>query len=216
MRFLRLNRLFLVAAATLGLAGFSHAQTTILLNNLPSNNEGYGETTSETWRGVTFTTGSYAFEVSTVTMVLKDYLSASDDQPILTINASNGDSPGVSLGSFTAPSSTTSGFQDVIFTPISLVNLDANTTYWLVIAGTSTSDPFYWARNDPSKTPTSEVGATFGHQKINYSGGTSAAWQDGDDGPHSFEIVGVPEPSTYVLIGLGGLAFLARSKALRA
>jgi len=213
----RLGVVLLVAAGILALAEGGRAQTTVLLSNLPSTNAGYGETTDETWRGFTFTTGTSAFEVSSVTMQLLDYLSAGDDLPVLTLNLSNGSSPGAVVGSFTAPASTDADFQPVVFTPTMAVELDANTDYWLVIAGTSTTNPFYWARSSDtdepgSQTPTSEVGATPGVQKINYSGGTSATWENGDDGPHSFAIQGssVPEPGTVVLLVAAGLAVVWR------
>ncbi len=183
-----------------------------LLSNLPSNDGGSGLVSSSTWRAVTFTTGTQAFSISSVTMRLENYIS-STDTAILTIRLGSASAPDSSVfGSLTAPVSGSDSPGDFVFTPTSAITLEANTLYWLVIAAANNTDTFAWERSEPSATPTGDVGATFEQQKISDNG--NSGWQEGNDGPHSFEISGssVPEPATCALVGLGlaGLLYQAR------
>jgi len=185
------------------------SQAAQLSGNLPSNDGGKGEVTLTTLRGITFTTSTDEFEVTSVTLRLDAYLSASD-VAFLTFHKGTTSAPGTLVGSLTAPASTNNGYANFVFLPTTAITLEANTLYWLVLAAGSAQTDFSWVRSDPSSNPTGT--ATFGNQQISDNAG--ATWSVGSNGPHSFAIDGntvspVPEPGAVVLFIVGATVMLA-------
>lgn len=183
-----------------------HADQT-LISNLPSNDGGYGYVSSSTFRAFSFTTSSDTFNITSVTMRLFDYDTVTQgDVALLSIRLDDGsNAPSASVyGALVAPTSSSSGtYGHFVFTPESAITLAGNTQYWLVIASSSPTEDFAWVRSNPSVTPTGI--ATAGQQDISDAG--NSGWREGNDGPHSFSISGVPEPGTCALVGIGlGLA----------
>lgn len=200
----------LVAAACLGFLPAASADQ-ILLSNLPSNDGGHGEVSSTEIRGASFTTSTDPFFVNTVTLRLLDYISATDTA-LLTFRLDDNGAPSASIfASLTAPTSTSNDFGNFQFTAATPVALQAETLYWLVIAANSTEQTFKWARSNPSQTPTGI--ATFGEQVISYDSGST--WETGSNGPHSFAITGVPEPSLVSVACAGLIAVLAVARQRR-
>ena len=117
---------------------------------------------------------------------------------------------GAALANFTNPSFI-AGSQPYIFTPSSPFTLQASTNYWIVLQGDGpTQNTVNWNSTNPGTTPTGL--ATFLGQTANSSLPPSAADTSGnrfgfqvDATP--VQISGVPEPSTYALVGaaLAGL-----------
>lgn len=170
-----------------------------LVSNLPSNDGGHGLVSSGTQRAVSFTTSTTSFEVTTATMRLSNYISATDTA-LLTLRLDDGNMPSsVIYASMIAPESTSDDVGNFVFTVSSGITLNANTKYWLVIAAASDANTFSWFRSDPS-VPTTGSG-TIGTQEISDDGGVS--WSVGSNGPHSFAVNGVPEPTTALLVVLG-------------
>lgn len=195
-------RLVLSAALVLFLLPESRADLT-LLSNLPSNNGGQGLVSSGTQRAVSFTTPDSTFYVGTVTMRLINYVS-STDTALLTFRLDDEGAPSSTIyAALDAPVSESNSAENFVFTTTG-ITLNANTVYWLVIAAASDVETFSWVRSDPSATPTGL--ATFGTQEISSDGGVT--WSVGSNGPHSFAINGVPEPTVAILSGLGLAAVL--------
>ncbi len=186
----------------------------ILIGNLPSNEQAQGLVSSGTQRAVSFTTSGTAFNVSSVTFTLINYIS-STDTAIVTFRLDDGsDAPSATVfASLTAPVSESNSAGNFVFTPISAITMAGNTKYWLVIAAGSETETFSWMRSNPVEEPTGT--ATFGSQEISENGG--ATWQAGDSGAHSFQVNGsaVPEPSTVALVGLGAGAVLLAHRRRR-
>jgi len=204
----------LIFGFAFALTGEAIAQTT-LLTNLPSNDGGGGGVTNEQQRAVTFTTLSSTFLVMEVQMRLVNYNTSTDVAELsLHLDASN--KPGNQVGNtFTAPSSSSNSADNFSFTTDG-IQLNAATTYWLVIKGSVASELFTWNRSDPTVTPSTTAFASFGDQWISHDTGSS--WAVGSNGAHSFAIVGIPEPAlaSWVL-GIAGIGLLVfrRSRRLR-
>ena len=88
------------------------------------------------------------------------------------------------------------------------INLDAG-TYWFTLrnedgggAGTN-----YWMTSDIGPDG---VGSDFGWFSLD--GGNTFQPEGGDPWNHAFVVTGIPEPSTCLLLGLGGLALLRRRR----
>lgn len=181
-----------------------------LLSNLPSNDGGQGLVSSGTLRAVSFTTASTPFYVTTATMRLSNYIS-STDTALLSFRLDDGGAPSDTLYALLiAPVSASNAAGNFVFTTESAITLAGNTTYWMVIAAGSAVETFSWERSEAVVTPTGI--ATFGVQAISDNAG--ADWSEGANGPHSFAINGVPEPTTAVLCGLGlaGVLFSRRRR----
>lgn len=180
-----------------------------LLSNLPSNDGGHGLVSSGTLRAVSFTTASTPFSVTSATMRLSEYNSTTDTA-LLSFRLDDGGVPSNTIyASLIAPGSASDAAGNFVFTTESAITLAGNTTYWMVIAAASTVETFRWNRSNPVVVPTGI--ATFGVQAIRDEEGT---WSEGESGPHSFAINGVPEPTTALLCGLGlaGLVFSRRRR----
>lgn len=111
----------------------------------------------------------------------------------------NAGNPGSVIGSFTNVSPTTTGIYS--FTPASTLSLASNTAYWLV-AEYPTINVVYWAYTDDA-SETGLPGWTIGNLTKSFNG----SWQINGPTPSLFtvNVQAVPEPTTWALMGLGGV-----------
>lgn len=111
------------------------------------------------------------------------------------------------LADFTAtgmPATQFGGIPLLTMTTNSPITLEAGQSYWLGILPAVPQDFVIWASaNDPSSAPTA----------VSSDGGTTYS---PSTGPEAFEVDAVPEPSSWVLLGLGVGALLGFRSRRRA
>lgn len=163
----------------------------------------------------TFTTDSQAWSNLNITLALVNYNATSSGSFSLGIYADSAGSIGSLIGGLTTSNSafftTPTGlvgndptdFQNILFQN-NAVTLSANTTYWVALNNDLRRN-FSWAVYDGSSTSGS------GSYGMAWLGNSSDNVSDLGGNLFAMSVAGtasVPEPSTYALMGLGGLALL--------
>lgn len=201
-----------LAAMVLGLAvataGRATAGPTLVIGNLPGNNNNLANIGEGLTADVGFTMGSTSYTLADATLELR--LGApSSNAPLLQLRADTSGSPGAVLETFTTPGSLPTGDNPITFTPSTPFTLQANTSYFLYLTSSTTTGAFYnWLGSNPVVNPTGP-------------GATYLAGSASPTGPLSFQVDGtvvaaVPEPSTLVgacIATLAGAGALWRRRA---
>lgn len=158
-------------------------------------------------------TGAYSigFNIngSPVTLTSVDLrLKANISSGLATLELRNdvaGNPAATAFASFASQTVSAAGFSTFNFTPLTTMDLAANTTYWLTISTTMTSpNGLILAANDPSLTPTGPL-ATYAGLRTGFPNNQSIDITGLFDTP-TFAINGavtaVPEPSSILLLSL--------------
>jgi hypothetical protein len=207
-----------VLAVTIFASPIAHAQGTTYVSNLEQTSIGSVDAGSDLWRAALFGTGNNAsgYIFNSVQLMMADasgnpsgftvMLYASDGNP-------SGGNPGSSLGTlYGSLNPATSGMYS--YTPSSTITLLPHTEYYIVLtAGTTVATGAF----DWSLTDTFSYNTSGGWGVGNYEGSIGAVLSSGDGlswgynrGNLQFALnaTPVPEPSTELLLGLGGILIL--------
>lgn len=147
------------------------AQT--ILSNLPPSNDGTQSAGTNDLRqkGHRFTMGADSFFAGNLILRLRNY--DAFDEVIVELRDFSGDNiiPGGNvLMTFSAPDPGGADIMNYTFTPDSVFELQASTTYWLVVRGVS-GGSFDWMASSPGITPTGE--ATWNSTSFTSNGGST-------------------------------------------
>lgn len=182
--------------------------TSVLMSDLNEPNIGSYNFGSIVWLAVPFQTGSSPISVQSVDLLMLQYQQVSD-QPFVQIYTDAGNQPGTAVSGalFTPHSPLSSTMALNTFTDTTPVTLAANTSYDLVVSAHTLDG--YWAWGLMGGTGQAGPGGQI------LSGTTELlqqGWQGVPGGTFGFELDGtvVPEPSTVLLLALGGLAFIRK------
>jgi hypothetical protein len=203
-----LKSLALAALASLLMSQASKASPPHListLNSTPGNVWGIGADAFSLAQQ--FTTGSQSETIGSVSVSIANAWPASDFTVSFYSNASGTPGSLLSNGLLSGPSTPTS---DVInLYGASGLTLNANTTYWLVFENPAAT--YVSIRNTDSGgvlNTSSSAGWTLGNTDYKiFNGGSYASYPNAVP-LFSIDITPVPEPTTLVLAGLGGLSLL--------
>ncbi len=111
-----------------------------------------------------------------------------------------GGNPGVELAPF-APVAVgpNTPVGEVSITTAAPFTLEANTSYWFVLDGPTTTQSLLWETLTPNTAPVASAAATFDGYRFSSNGGTT--W--GASGLFNGVQINVPEPAAALLLGLG-------------
>jgi len=171
-----------------------------------------------------FTLGSSAFTLDSVTLSLRydSNTAGSDIIADLTVYNDNGSnqpdfsSPFQSFDNVTIPFAAAPVFQNVTFTPSgSAQNMTANTNYWVGAEFVSAIQLNVALVNEPVDSNTGTAG-TFSNLGLYQNSEATPAGNFSLNMRVQGSLVTVPEPSSFVLLGLcGGIAFWRRKRRLQ-
>jgi len=182
---------------------------TVLMSNLGEPNIGSYNFGAVNWAAVPFQTGSSPITVSSIDLLMLQYQPVAD-QPFVQIYTDAGSQPGTLVpgAQFTPQSPLTSGssLHVVTFDNSTPVTLAPNTDYDVVVSAHTLDG--YWAWGLQQGTGVAGPGGQIlpGTVDLREQGWVSVS------GSFGFDLQGsvVPEPSTFMLIGLGGVALLRK------
>jgi len=200
------RRYWLAAVTVLLTTGAIPARADLIIGNLPGNNSNVsviGALGSTAAMGFTMGSSSYTLTDAELVLTLTAPTASPpslSNAPLLQLRSDVSGAPGASLLTFTNPDFTKvtpltpSTFT---FTPSTPFTLQANTSYFLYLASSTTlGAPFLWDASKPAVTPTGS-GAT-------YLKSTTSALNsfelDGQDPPANPNVASTPEPSTLFIV----------------
>ncbi|MBV9508320.1 MAG: hypothetical protein JO323_25295 [Acidobacteriia bacterium] len=164
-----------------------------LTDNLSSTSSGSDTVSGSTLLGADFTTDADNYLLESATLLVQQDTSGVAS---LYVYSDNSGIPGSLLGTFASPASYTSSLSSTVFTASGLP-LSADTTYWLVLSGTTGSFDWSWT------TDNSASSAGFTGDTASYDGsywyGTSGVY------PYQLSVTAdpvsaTPEPSMFFLL----------------
>lgn len=216
-------KLELVSAARVGvlLAGIVAAtasQAVPIISNLPGNDatstfmnaplggsNGGGVHDSKA-AGFTMPAGP-AYNLDFVTVRINYFTTAS--VPMVQLYGNVSGNPSGLLHTLVAPPVAV-GMSNVVFTPSSTVQLNASTTYWIVVwNNASVANSFQWMASSPSQAPTG-LATNAGYRFSN--GPPPPTGVSGTANSYSVNATVVPEPATFVVVCAGLLAVFRRKR----
>ena len=180
-----------------------HAQIIPLFDNLNRTPASSGIVTATTWQAQQFKTDGQAYALVSVTLEMRQFSGPGSPEVSIWSNHVEGSSsrPDIALGTLTNPGSIPGSFTPITFTSTGL-SLSANSTYWVVMKSTASGADFLW-RNTADNNPT---GAGPGFSTVWSETITSGStWVTTSTNPYlmKVDVQAVPEPSSFVLAGLG-------------
>jgi hypothetical protein len=197
-------------SALVGLAAFSLSASAQMIGNFPPTNDTAtsADMTNLRMKALGFLTGQDVYALKAIDVRLTQYTTTGS--LFLEIWSDSGaNTPGAVLHSLIAPTPIGAGPATATFLVNGSFQFAPTTQYWLVMFGTvgATAD---WRGSSPAITPTGP-GATHNGSLFTSNGGTS--W-GASATLNSYQIHAnlVPEPATFVAIGLGLALLLKRRK----
>jgi len=161
-----------------------------------------------------FTTGGVANRVTKLTLRVSYYdPNFRNFDPVVTLKQSSAGVPGSVVGSFTTMSAVPVGQGDIEFTPISETILNSNTSYFVSVSTTAPAGMNgmdWWI--SPSQPNSYSGSATFMSSLFSQDSGATYP-NSGRENLLQLEGEAVPEPGTFVALGLGATALLRRRRA---
>jgi hypothetical protein len=194
------------------------AGSILVIGNLPQANDGASSTVAALGgmyaKAVGFTMGANSLDLDSVTLRLKEQAGFESTLRVQLYGGTTNPT-GPVLASFNIPSIPTVA-TDVSFTPTSQVVLQASTSYWLYVTGSSnTLDGIIWYASDPGNV-LAGVATSLGN-RFTTTGAAPAALLPSSV-TNSFQILGqaeagplpgVPEPPAWIPAATAVLAGLA-------
>lgn len=208
---MRMSRLFAAAtAASLLLCATASAQ--VILGNLPATpagtgtNLGLGIDAVNRTKGVGLTMGSDSLEFVSLVALMSNTSPASTLGGGIYSNV--GGNPGVELMSFIpVPVPENTPPTEFTLTAAGSFTLDANTSYWFVLTGPTTTQSLLWQSLSPNTAPTPAPGISFDGYRFSTNQG--ASWTNSTIF-NGVAINAIPEPATLSLLAASGIALLRR------
>ena len=203
--------LFIVATSTVLVwsGEVASSQAVTLIGNYPQSNDNNASVIdSSNWKATSFTLPAASnYILNSATLRLSAYTNTSS-APVLTIRSNNAGNPSATvLASFSTPATQGAGNFNYTFTPTSAFTFTAGSTYWLTLAGTTTTS-FSWNTSVPGITPTG-IATSNGYK---FSGNSGSSWGNSTVfNTFSIDVAAVPEPLTI----LGGLTALGLGTSLK-
>jgi hypothetical protein len=212
------SHLFTIALL-LFIATVSNTHAAVVVSNLSEADENFSTTigpgTAPTWGAVaqaftTPTTGP-GWNLDSLTFTLSEIGTVGSPLNVSLYSDASG-TPGTNLGTLNGPSPTGSSRSNYPYTPAGSIVMAPNTSYFAVLTGANDSSNFYEWRNTTSISETGDPGwAIADFDQYQDSTGT---WTT-DTSRLKIEVnaTAVPEPSGFILLGLGSLALLRRRRS---
>lgn len=192
-------RLAILAAAFTVLS--TSARADVLISNIGMPIRSVTSVSQELWAGQAFATDGQSYKLTSIDLLLGAL--AGEPSLVAELHADAAGSPGSTLASYSL-AGIGAGVPALFTMPGSLLDLNANTTYWIVLGATGRGS-FGWAYAEGNaQTGPGSLGA------YRYSSDAGSSWGGaGTDNPYNVRInvAAVPEPNaaTLLLLGLLGL-----------
>lgn len=210
MRCLYFRRLSIVTVAVIG--SWNYGQAATIVSNLSEAVDGTGTVYGSgppQYYAQEFATGSQNMQLADIIAALGDSTQPYTASAELVSNSGGLPSSTV-LTTFTVPA-ISMAYSNLTFTPNSTVALNANTDYWFVLGATGDGE-YSWQY-------TNTLNAALPDYAVSNDGGMT--WSVGNPpGPFLIQVDSgaastVPEPSSFSMIGLLGIGFVAAIGARR-
>lgn len=195
------------------LAGLTQpARATVVISTLSDSQSGLIGLASGQLYGYSFTTGSNALGYSLTDVVVSEFLHGANQLNFGIYTDSSGN-PNLSSAMPLQQLTFGTGNVNVVYASSTPLVLAANTTYWLGITGTASTNGFY----DTFDTAyTSNNGWVF-HPGTTYTSNSGATWQTyAPSLVFAIDATTIPEPSTWVMLALGCAVMWGVRRKLRA
>ena len=197
-------------AVVFGIASIVAAGSAQMIGNMPQTNDTNTSADMDNLRhkAMGFITGNETYSLKTIDLRVGGYLTPG--QLFLEIWSDSGaTNPGVMLHQLLPGAPTGTGIGTTTFLVNGAFVFNPNTQYWLRMSGVVGAGPS-WRGSSPAITPTGP-GATHNGSLFTTNGGTS--WTNSATlNSYSINANLVPEPATFVAIGLGLALLMKRRK----
>jgi hypothetical protein len=176
----------------------SGASGTILSDNLGNAITGTEAVGGTRFVDASFGTDASSYSLSSVTLLMQE---VTPGNAVLQIYTDSGFQPGLLVGTMTSPASYTSVLGNNLFTSPGIA-LAPNSTYWAVLEAPTGQYNWAWTSDD--------TGSGVGLQHTwGFSTDAGATWIENATAPQMMLAIGeVPEPSTFMLFGMGAIGLV--------